>query len=422
MSNNNNNIIIIGSGISGLSIAVLLQKYYSNSDITIYERDPYFKYKNQGYSLTIQKNSYPALKKLGIYDHVLNTPIRITKHTYYDENNKQLAAFGKIKSEYKKHDYKRKNIPIPRLELRKLLYNQLKDKNIKFNKSVEGYEINKISGIIKVIFRDGTSDNGNLVIACDGINSKIRKLMLNVKPNFLGIMMINGLCDNNANNICANNINVNNTSVNDINANNTNANIEQVYQFIDNRNRFFIKPFDKNMMMWQLTFPLIEDSCRLLSLSVRDMKKEALDRARKFKSDHINLVTMIEHTKDDMIRGNGLYDININNPNKFLNRDDNLCKITFIGDSIHAMSPFKGQGANNALIDSLSLLNSLLKYKNKDNKDNKDIIEAIKDYEKEMFNRTKKYVDSSRNMVNFFHNNTTSKNITEKFNKFNKIN
>ena len=71
-----------------------------------------------------------------------------------------------------------------------------------------------------------------------------------------------------------------------------------------------------------------------------------------------------------------------------------------MGDAVHPMSPFKGQGANQALLDALSLARSL--YSNCC-KDNKPITEALRKYHEEMTARSAKKVQASAQAAQFLH-------------------
>eukprot|EP01117_Protostelium_nocturnum_P017724 TRINITY_DN7269_c0_g1_i1.p1 TRINITY_DN7269_c0_g1~~TRINITY_DN7269_c0_g1_i1.p1 ORF type:complete len:527 (-),score=185.60 TRINITY_DN7269_c0_g1_i1:398-1978(-) len=80
------------------------------------------------------------------------------------------------------------------------------------------------------------------------------------------------------------------------------------------------------------------------------------------------------------------------NNNKNLSLAD---RIVLIGDACHPMSPFKGQGANQALLDAVSLGEQLIKHD--------DIQIAIKKFEKEMMSRVESKVLQSRERVKSFH-------------------
>jgi len=74
--------------------------------------------------------------------------------------------------------------------------------------------------------------------------------------------------------------------------------------------------------------------------------------------------------------------------------------IAFIGDSIHPMSPYKGRGANEAIVDSDSFVQSLIKHQG-------NIDKAFKEYHHEMIPRSSVAVERSHDATLFYHSSAT---------------
>jgi len=80
---------------------------------------------------------------------------------------------------------------------------------------------------------------------------------------------------------------------------------------------------------------------------------------------------------------------------KYINRHGaTSSRVVALGDAVHAMSPFKGQGANQALADGPLLASWLTK---------STIDCALKGFMREMIQRTQKKVSSSREAALFLH-------------------
>ena len=137
------------------------------------------------------------------------------------------------------------------------------------------------------------------------------------------------------------------------------------------------------------------------------------------------LLDLLERTDLTMISGHPVYDMDppSGDPKE---ADKKLSPVTFIGDSIHAMSPFKGQGANVALIDSMSLAKALssLCQTGRNFLESKDeaslllmkqnICSALETYEESMKKRASTKVIKSRMAAKYLHSEAalTHANIT----------
>ena len=70
--------------------------------------------------------------------------------------------------------------------------------------------------------------------------------------------------------------------------------------------------------------------------------------------------------------------------------------VVLLGDAAHPMSPFRGEGANTAMLDALVLADALAKCEVK-------LEVALSSYEREMLIRSRKYVLLSRNAAREMH-------------------
>ncbi|HSD08563.1 NAD(P)/FAD-dependent oxidoreductase, partial [Flavobacterium sp.] len=181
----------------------------------------------------------------------------------------------------------------------------------------------------------------NLVVGADGIRSSVRKLLIgdDVTPlRYLGCIVILGICPLSA--------------LEEINSPLLDS--ATVFQTANGNERIYIMPFTADSVMWQLSFPMTEDEAKILSAKgPQALKKEACRRTQW----HDPIPQILAATLETQISGYPVYD-------RELLKSELLAKagqITLIGDAAHPMSPFKGQGANQALLDALTLARGIIR-------------------------------------------------------------
>ena len=76
--------------------------------------------------------------------------------------------------------------------------------------------------------------------------------------------------------------------------------------------------------------------------------------------------------------------------------------VTLLGDAAHPMSPFKGQGANQALLDAVQLARALRKFACAP-RDSPSLPQILDSYEAEMMSRASAKVLASRTASEFLH-------------------
>ena len=182
-------------------------------------------------------------------------------------------------------------------------------------------------------------------------------------------------------------------------------------QWVDGSTRVFTMPFNRTHTMWQMSFPCTEEEALALTGDPSQLKEKALEKCDGW---HHPLVTLLMATTDGMVSGHPAYDrdpllaaqlcrdigpvtARVNNGHnntinsssssssssrggKSRNTADEVStssteessslvppsqrnrfsRVTLLGDAAHPMSPFKAQGANQALLDALCLSTALV--------------------------------------------------------------
>ena len=377
-------VAIIGAGIGGVAIAVACM--HRGIPFTLYERDNNFEARSQGYGLTLQQAT-KAMEALGILS--LEKGIISTRHVVHTTEGKVIGEWGMRKwlQSNTKTSPKRTNIHIARQSLRRALLEQLDERYeiqwgyqlIDMNESEDGINLSfQVNGDIK-------NSKADLVVAADGIRSSVRRLLIGeeISPlRYLGCMVILGICSLEA--------------IKDINSELLDS--ATVFQTANGNERIYMMPFDADSVMWQLSFPMSEKEAKELSNKGNQGLKEEACRRTQW---HSPIPQIVSSTMETQISGYPVYD------RELLTSDllEKCGKASLIGDAAHPMSPFKGQGANQALLDAVALARGI--YKNCGSLSKWKEIgirkSVLTDFESEMLERSATKVKDSAEAVHFLH-------------------
>lgn len=377
-------VAIIGAGIGGVALA--LACLHRQIPFTLFERDRAFNDRSQGYGLTLQQAS-KEMKKFGIT--TLDQGIVSTLHLAHSSSGEVIGKWGlRNLSEQEKIAERNKNrstnIHIARQSLRLALLDQLGgEKNIIWNHRLKGFSTNdKIELTFDV---DGKEQlyQADILVGADGIRSAVRQQLIpeNTNPlRYLGCIVILGICP----------LNQLESQKFDL------LDGKTVFQTANGNERMYMMPYDTESVMWQFSFPIAEEEAKILSKNgATSLKNEVLKRTQW----HAPIPQIIQATEESKITGYPVYDREILNPTHL----DQAGPITIIGDAAHPMSPFKGQGANQALLDALQLAQKI-KHVFHHLKNPVDIREDIlKPFEEEMIKRSSVKVKKSAEAAQFLH-------------------
>mmetsp|Transcript_20647 Transcript_20647/g.33751 ORF Transcript_20647/g.33751 Transcript_20647/m.33751 type:complete len:625 (-) Transcript_20647:47-1921(-) len=443
-------VAIIGGGIGGVALAAALQ--HRNIPCKIYERDTSFEERKQGYGLTMQQGAR-ALRALGLFsltdddgsdesDQLGNKSekehgvkptrfgIHSTRHVVHKPDGTVVGEWGmkvwggRFEKNGKKHA-KRQNAHISRQNLRSLLLQMLRPDTIQWGYKFVAYEAGRSedndssgSNTLKLKFRrrglDGVQDvttNTTILVGCDGLRSAVRaqKLGNDIAPlRYLDCIVILGISQSPPNSHLTDG--------------------ETVFQTADGVTRLYAMPFAKagekasvlgdsayndsessGLSMWQLSFPMDEsDAMKLSSLGPAALKEEALKRCSTW---HDPIPELLKSTPQDLITGYPCYDRDLVDKDCLRqgcdNTDSSAEFVTMLGDAAHPMSPFKGQGANQALLDAVLLarkIHSVVRQKREESQPLYERIpEALGEFEYEMIRRSSVKVKKSAEAAKFLH-------------------
>ena len=434
-------IAIVGSGMGGLSAALALKKAGFTS-ITVYERDSHFSERRDGYGLTLSYNPKGPLAKLGLLESVARVDCPSRSHYVFRPDGSILGYYGNAfhnvgASSSRRGLGQRGNLRVPRQVLRRIMLDELlaessccdqsggtgtsssegngrPNPNIKWGKRLVSFDdrVAQIGGntfscdeggigAVTLKFNDGTTENADLLIGSDGIRSTVTRTLLqkskggeiNTKDGlaYLGIMIVLGITDNFFHPLLD----------------------ERGFYTLDGINRLFTMPYagsrlddildskDKDKVeprrhyMWQLSWdePDFDKARELSEAGPEALKREVERRCHGW---HDPVLDMVHSTSLEKIWGTGLQD---RDPQQLISlvpgfQSGGQSRVVVLGDASHAMSCFKGQGANQALADG-PLLASWLEKSSVDS--------AICAFLREMVARTGEKVMASRDAAMFLH-------------------
>jgi salicylate hydroxylase len=377
-------IAIIGGGIGGVALAVAC--LHRGIPFTLYERDSGFDVRSQGYGLTLQQAS-KAIEGFGIFG--LEAGVISTRHVVHTTAGKVVGEWGLRKWMHSgsKKSPKRTNVHIARQSLRLALLEQLGGVNavawghqlVDF-KECESEDVDlrfQVSGEIKQAKAD-------LVVGADGIRSVVRSILIGDESplRYLGCVVILGIC-----------------ALADLDGIQSDLlDSATVFQTANGNERIYIMPYAADSVMWQLSFPMAENDAKELSAKGAQALKDEACRRTPW---HDPIPQILAATPLARVSGYPVYD------RELLTAEDleKGAKATLIGDAAHPMSPFKGQGANQALLDALALARAISKgcWSSSQWRDVGLRASVLTEFETEMLARSAIKVEGSAEAAEFLH-------------------
>lgn len=229
-----------------------------------------------------------------------------------------------------------------------------------------------------------TEIDSKLLIGADGIFSNVRKLLkakhdpeADDSLKYLDCLVILGMAPSESK-LC----------------------LRNTFQTIEGEHRFFSMPFtvNPNTTFWQFSFPCDQAHAKKLRKD-KNLLKETI--IQKLENWHAPIPELLKNTPLDMMTGTPVYDRDFSFGGSFLDH------VILIGDAAHPMSPFKGQGANQALLDAVELADGISDFL--EGKTNAEIFEK---FIEKMNKRSQPKMDGSRLRVYQYHDPSRQEELT----------
>ncbi|MPS66651.1 MAG: 2-polyprenyl-6-methoxyphenol hydroxylase [Chryseobacterium sp.] len=376
-------IAIVGGGPGGLTLARLLQ--LKGVNVKVFERDLNKNARVQGAPLDLHDNSgLAAIRKADLLEEF--------KQNYLVGADRELIVNENAEIFFSDHDSKPEEDfghrhfrpEIDRGTLRKILLESLQPETVVWDSHFVSMEKQNEGWLLH--FKNNTTVYADIVIACDGANSKIRPYITDYKAFYTGIIMLEG-----------------NILQAKENAPKVNALLKggKIMAFGNKKNLLMGQKGNGDIGFYA-SFKTDESWVTNSGLDYND-KAQMLDW---FKSTYPEWnpmwLELFENAETPFIP-RPIYCI------PFDQTWEAQSNVTLIGDAAHVMPPFAGEGVNMAMLDALELSESLT------SDQYKTLQEAISGYEIQMRKRAaliaKESLDNGElmhaenaleNMLNFF--------------------
>lgn len=342
--------------VTGCTLARLLSR--ADIDVTVFESDASPDYRSQGGTLDLHDaTGLKALKEAGLFEE-------FEKFGRYD--GQYMAIVDKnlhyhfVRGETL-GDPVGKRPEIDRAQLRQILAESLPEGMIRWGHHLVGVDGSTL------IFREGSETGFDLIVGADGAWSKVRAAIDNkIQPFYLGVAYY------------------------DLSIPNAEEATPGLYKLV-NRGSLFACNDGQRLSLQQMGDGSIYVHACFVRKSPKWMNQEkcgydstdteAVKRAlqKEFSDWCPELRDAILHAEGPP-SGRSLHILPIGA--KWQHKPG----MTLIGDAAHLMTPFAGEGVNQALEDALTLAHAIIEA----TKDGKDLNEAVKAFEDGMFVRVRK--------------------------------
>ena len=312
-------ILVVGAGIGGLTLASALTRLAPEVRVEVVERDRDVLSRAQGYSVGLRRGEgMLVLLRLGLEAAVERVARPVPELRLLSPRGRTLRSFKPAGP-----DSEHALTAVPRARLRELLLETLPQGTVSWNARAVGFE--QKGERVTVRLEDGSSRTGDVLVACDGARSAARLQVFGERLRYVGLSRIGGLADRFEH-----------------------PRLEHgPFMTLGTAMSAFVHPLAHEQLVWSVALRTTEDE--LAGLSPAELLGRAATATRGW---HEPIPTLVASTKETDVDLRGLYDVEP--PARALQG-----RILLLGDASHAMTPYRGRGANMAMVDALELAEAL---------------------------------------------------------------
>lgn len=164
--NLNMKILVIGAGIAGSTVCYWLKKYGFSPTLIERSKQP----RVGGYDIDVRGSALDIVKKMDVYESICEKRTSLLSTRYVDADGRTLAEEYDEKVHFTDGD----DVELLRGDLVDVLLQAIRDIPCHFDKEIVRLE--QMSHAVEVTFKNGHTEQYDLVIAADGLHSSARKL------------------------------------------------------------------------------------------------------------------------------------------------------------------------------------------------------------------------------------------------------
>jgi 2-polyprenyl-6-methoxyphenol hydroxylase-like FAD-dependent oxidoreductase len=356
-------IAVVGGGPGGLTLARLLQ--IGGAEVAVYERDESREARVQGSALDLHEDSgLAALGAAGLMEAFwANHRADLDRLRLTDQNGRILHDHARAMSGAGKRP------EIERGPLRELLLDSLRPETVHWDRKLEGAE--PAGEKVKLQFAGGESVLADLAIGCDGANSRLRAAVTPIRPEYVGVALVEGVVD------AAKNA------------------VPELWELLGGA---ALIALGRERTIGMGTKP---DGSILFYAGLKSGDAEGRQRLQAADDTEKRVAWFCENFE----AWSALWEPLFAKAKSLVWRPLLVCpedqqwepkgNVTLIGDAAHVMPPYAGEGVNMAMLDALVLSRELLR--------EGDVGSAIARYEAEMFRRMREMTgDTMKNTEMFY--------------------
>ncbi|KAI0488205.1 hypothetical protein KFK09_028032 [Dendrobium nobile] len=317
-------VVIIGAGISGLATALGLHRKGIRSVILESSES----LRASGFAITLWTNAWKALDALGIADSLRRAHLRFQRIVAKSPASGGITAQISFSAQEKRGEFEGRCLR--RKLLLEALAKELPPGTIRYSSKVVGIEAD---GYLKLLhLADGSILKTKVLLGCDGVNSVVSKWLGLSKPSFSGRSAIRGFTE----------------------FPQGHGFKHEFLQYSGEGYRLGFLTSDEKSIYWFFTWtPTDQD--RDAEDNARKMKQLILSKMHKSNLP-VEIIEIVEKTE---MSGLICSPLRYRWPFDLLTGNISKGNVSIAGDAFHPMTPDLGQGGCSALEDAIVLARSL---------------------------------------------------------------